>query len=156
MNWDAIGAIGELVGAVAVVISVLYLARQVRNQVRETQLDAIHEVSVGFREGIAATFMDAQLSDLFARGKDDPDVLNQAERIQFIAFIQRNYRVWEDAFYQRRDGRLDEPLWCSMERQYAALLNWPGVQWVWSVRRDFFTPDFRDYVDSVEPGPHPL
>ena len=30
MNWDAIGAVGEIVGALAVVISVIYLAVQIR------------------------------------------------------------------------------------------------------------------------------
>ena len=154
MNWDAIGAIGELLGAMAVVVSVLYLAFQVRGQVREAQLAAIHEVSEGFREGIAATFMDPYLSSVFARGKDDITVLDQTERIQFIAFIQRNYRVWEDAFYQYRAGRLDPPHWSSMERQYSALLSWPGVRWVWSMRREFFTPEFMRYVDGLEPYPH--
>jgi hypothetical protein len=156
MNWDAIGAIGEMLGAMAVVVSVLYLAFQVRGQVREAQLAAIHEVSEGFREGIAATFMDPYLSGVFARGKDDFEVLTPTERIQFIAFVQRNYRVWEDAFYQFEAGRLDEPHWHSMERQYSALLSWPGVRYVWSVRREFFTPRFMRYVDGLEPYPHTL
>lgn len=156
MNWDAIGALGELVGAIAVVVSVLYLAWQVRSQVRETKLHAIHEVSHGFREGIAATFLDKQLSELFVAAKDGPEKLSEAERLQFVAFVQRNYRVWEDAFYQRRQGRLDEPHWRSMERQYSSLLSWPGVRWVWSIRRDFYTPEFAAYVDSLEPGPHPF
>ncbi len=156
MNWDAIGALGELIGAIAVVISVLYLAWQVRGQVRETKLNAIHEVSHGFREGIAATFLDQQLSELFVAAKDDAESLSEAERLQFVAFVQRNYRVWEDAFYQRKQGRLDEPHWRSMERQYSSLLSWPGVRWVWSIRRDFYTPEFAAYVDGLEPGPHPF
>ncbi len=156
MNWDALGAIGEFVGAIAVVISVLYLAWQVRGQVQESKLTAIHETSVGFREGIAATFLDQQLSELFVKAKDGPDGLTEAERLQFVAFVQRNYRVWEDAFYQRRQKRLDDPHWHSMERQYSALLWWPGVKWVWSIRRDFYTPEFAEYVDALEPGPHPF
>ena len=156
MNWEAISASGEIIGAAAVVVSVLYLALQVRSQVRETRLTAIHEVSEGFREGIAATFMDPGLAELFVYGKDDPDALTPAQRVQFIAFVQRNYRVWEDAFYQKNLGRLDGPLWHSMERQYAALLSWPGIRWVWEIRSDFFTPAFRDYVDNVEPGEHLL
>ena len=156
MNWDAIGALGELVGAIAVVISVLYLAGQVRSQVRETKLNAIHEVSEGFREGIAATFLDKQLAELFVAAKDGVESLTDAERLQFVAFVQRNYRVWEDAFYQRLQGRLDEPHWRSMERQYSSLLTWPGVRWVWEIRRDFYTPEFAAYVDRLEPGPHPF
>ena len=156
MNWDAVGAIGELIGAVAVVISVLYLAWQVRSQVQEARLAAIHEVSEGFREGIAATFMDRQLAELFVKAKHDAESLSEADRLQFVAFVQRNYRVWEDAFYQHRKGRLDEPHWHSMERQYSSLLSWPGVRWVWKIRREFYTAEFREYVDSLKPGPHPF
>jgi hypothetical protein len=156
MNWQALGAMGEFVGALAVVVSVLYLAWQVRSQVQESKLSAIHEVSEGFREGIAATFLDRQLAELFVAAKDDAAVLTEAERLQFIAFMQRNYRVWEDAFYQMKQGRLDEPHWRSMERQYSSLLSWPGVRWVWSIRRDFYTPEFRAYVDALQPGPHPF
>jgi len=46
MKWDAIGAMGELVGAVAVVVSVLYLAWQVRSQVQETKLGPARRASL--------------------------------------------------------------------------------------------------------------
>ena len=156
MNWEAVGASGELIGAMAVVVSVLYLAYQVRAQVRESRLAAIHEVSEAFREGIGATFLDRELAELFVLGKDGPEALTETQRIRFIALVQRNYRVWEDAFHQHQAGRLSELLWISINRQYSALLNWPGFQWVWSIRRDFFTADFAAYVDTVEPGDHPL
>lgn len=156
MSWDAIAALAELLGALAVVVSVLYLAHQVRTQVREARLAAIHEISEGFREAIGATFMDPQLADVFVRGKDDPQALSEADRVQFIAFMQRNYRMWEDAFYQHRAGRVDDEHWRSIERQYASLLHWPGVRWVWSIRSDFYTPAFRTYVDAVDSVEHVL
>ena len=53
MNWDAIGAVGEILGAAALFASLIYLALQIRIQNRESQLSAIHDISVGFRESIA-------------------------------------------------------------------------------------------------------
>ena len=49
-NWDAIGAVGEIIGALAVVISLLYLATQIKSQNRESRVAAMHDISVGFRE----------------------------------------------------------------------------------------------------------
>ena len=49
MNWDAVGAIGEIVGAGAVFASLVYLAIQIRTQNRESRLSAMHDISVGFR-----------------------------------------------------------------------------------------------------------
>jgi len=37
MNWDAIGAVGEVVGAVAVVVTLLYVARQIRQANAQSQ-----------------------------------------------------------------------------------------------------------------------
>ena len=54
MNWDAIGAIGEIVGASAVVISLVYLASQIRIQNRESRAASVHLVIDGNRASIAA------------------------------------------------------------------------------------------------------
>ena len=47
MNWEAIGAIGEIVGAAAVVFSLGYLAVQIRNQNSESRASPMHDISVG-------------------------------------------------------------------------------------------------------------
>jgi hypothetical protein len=45
MNWDAVGAVGEILVAAAVVVSLIYLAAQIRNQNRESRLSAMLEIS---------------------------------------------------------------------------------------------------------------
>jgi len=45
MNWDAIGAVSEIVGAAAVVISLMYLAVQIRNQNAESKAGAMRDIS---------------------------------------------------------------------------------------------------------------
>ena len=49
MNWVAIEAVGQILGAAAVVASLGYLAAQIRNQNRESRLSAMREISLGFR-----------------------------------------------------------------------------------------------------------
>ena len=50
MNWDAIGAIGEIIGAIAVVLSLIYLSVQVKKQSEESKIAGMHNIAVGFRE----------------------------------------------------------------------------------------------------------
>lgn len=45
VNWEAVGAIGQVVGAVAVVISLIYLATEVRSNARETPLASMRSLS---------------------------------------------------------------------------------------------------------------
>ena len=48
MNWDAAGAIGEIIGATAVVVSVIYLAVQIRGQTEQAKLAATRELMSNF------------------------------------------------------------------------------------------------------------
>ena len=47
MNWNAIAAVGELAGAVAVVVSLLYLARQISQNTRAMRRTASHDAVEG-------------------------------------------------------------------------------------------------------------
>ena len=37
MNWEMISAVGQVLGAIGVIISIVYLAAQIRNQNKESQ-----------------------------------------------------------------------------------------------------------------------
>ncbi len=58
MNWDAIGAVGELLGSIAVLVTLAYLAVQVRH----AQLEARRAVSQGRGEAVR---------ELYALGTED-------------------------------------------------------------------------------------
>ena len=61
MNWDAIGAIGQLLGSVAVLVTLWYLAVQVRDARDEARRAIIQRRSDGVRENLMAIATDARL-----------------------------------------------------------------------------------------------
>ena len=81
-NWDAIGAIGEIFGAFAVFISLLYLAVQIRNQNREAKLSATREFSREF-SFLADSLTSNDLASIWVRAMSDGvDTLNPVEATQ--------------------------------------------------------------------------
>ena len=65
MNWDAIGAVGEMIGALAVVVTLAYLALQVRTSTMES--DANHvSVSSGQFMDVRSRFMER--ADVWIKG----------------------------------------------------------------------------------------
>ena len=52
MNWDAVGAIGELLGAAVVVITVIYLASQVRQNTTASRAEALRSFYRLEKEGV--------------------------------------------------------------------------------------------------------
>ena len=84
MNWDALGAIAELLGAVAVLATLFYLARQIR-QNRESVESASAETVLS---NITAAFQNAATSPELGRiifaGQENMSSLNDSERGQFV------------------------------------------------------------------------
>ena len=150
LNWEAIAAISEVVGAVAIVVSLVYLAIQIRSQNREARVASIHELNESFRNAITS-FQDPGLAELFARARNDFDSLPEAQRLQFIAMIQGIMRVWEDAYHQHQAGRLSDRIWNAMVVQFCGYLSLPGVMAVWSIRKMAYSEDFRTFVDGATP-----
>lgn len=148
MNWDALGAIGEIVGAFAVVATLIYLARQIKTQNRESRIASVHEVSTAFRRAITS-FMNPNLSDIFVRAKTGFTELSEPERLQFVSMVQQIFRVWEEAYYQYEKNRLDERIWKSMVVQFSFYLSLDGVRRVWEIRKQAYSDDFREFVDNT-------
>jgi hypothetical protein len=86
MNWEAIGAVGEIVGAVAVVATLLYLA----SQTRHTRTAVESSANIGTAEAHSrfrqALMTNADLADLLARVNADPDV-TAGEQIRLRALF---------------------------------------------------------------------
>ena len=151
MNWDAIGAIGEIVGAAAVVFSLVYLAIQIRNQNKESQAAAVHQVIEGYRSSIA-TLYNPEMAKTWILGIDDYTQLSRTQKLQFDIYLTVALRSFEDAYYQWKQKRLDDEIWRSALTPLVDVMSTNAFAHFWKHRRHHFRPEFADYVDAIEPG----
>ena len=147
MTIQDLGAIGEFIGSIAVVISLLYLASQFRTQNKEARAAAMHEIWVAFREAISS-LGDPQVADVYTRALSG-DSLTDTEQLQLIVALQRILRVWEEAFLQMRKGRLDDDVWDTIKAQYVSVISNAAFRMVWELRGEVYNRDFRDFVDAL-------
>ena len=148
MNWDAIGAVGEILGAAAVFLSLVYLAIQIREQNRESRALAIHEISEAFRNSVTP-FTETDIAVAFAKLESGEEI-SDAQRVQLNGAAQKLLRVWEEAFHQRNSGRLDVAVWNVIELQFQHFLGAKALNQAWAMRKQYYDPEFRDYVDALD------
>ncbi len=84
MNWDAIGAIGEIVGALAVVVTLAYLALQIRASTKESEANAFTVTGAQFNVTLSHLMEHA---DVWAKGNAGSE-LSAAEQIVFDALVK--------------------------------------------------------------------
>ena len=128
MNWDAIGAIGEIAGALGVIATLMYLAIQLRQSTRASRVAAVQnsmENSARFSEMIVA---DEELARIFYSGLSDPDELSATERRRFVTILNVFMRRESVAYYLYRQGALPEALWSARARAFGSSLNQPGLK----------------------------
>ena len=147
MNWDAVGAIGEIIGAGAVVASLVYLAFQIKTQNREARLSATHEISVGFRDAVRP-MMSEDMSTIFVKANTDYDSLTDIEAQRLLMGMGQLFRTWEEAFIQHQEGRLDERSWEAILKYYSMILGAPATRKGWTLRKDYLDDQFVAFVDS--------
>ena len=87
MNWDAIGAIGENIGAFAVVISVVYLAVQIRKQTAESRLAAARELSNLYIQTLRSMRVDEEFCSLYFKSIQNYADLPKEQRYRVAIFI---------------------------------------------------------------------
>ena len=149
MNWETGAAVAEIVGAIAVVISLFYLALQIRAQTNLSRLAAQHEVSRGIREA-SLLFATEDISDLFVSGNKDFDSMPESERIRLIVAITNLFRVWEEAFSEARDGHLEAANWEALSGDYSQLMGTYIFRRIWDMRKQNYHPEFQVYVDTIQ------
>ena len=88
MNWEAAGAIGELLGALAVVITLLYLATSVRQNTRIMSLSGLRDVTARWNHWSEMFASSSDLAEIVARGNIDFGSLSAAESLRYGAYVQ--------------------------------------------------------------------
>lgn len=68
MNWEAIGAIGEVAGALVVAVTLAFLVVQVRQNSKAINATITHGNIAGFNELNTLLAANPQLAEIFDRG----------------------------------------------------------------------------------------
>ena len=146
MNWDAIGASGEIVGAVGVIVSLLYLALQVRADARLRRVAHVHEQSVAFRDFLQIIATNPDIAEIHIRGLNDIRSLKPGEFARFSALLGVLFKVYEEGFYKWSEGHLDAHVWHGVQALASDLLAYPGMQAWWSTPADWYSASFGEFV----------
>lgn len=137
MSLDILGNLGEFIGALGVVLSLLLVARQLRlgheqtrrntRSVRAATFNSMVENSIRLLEHV---FRDSELADFVARAADDPDNLTPGERLRWDSYMTAGFRHFGNLLYQWEQGTMEDKMWESYRRSFRHHLHSRGwVAW---------------------------
>ena len=168
MNWDEVGAIGQVLGSIAVFITLVYLSVQTRHARSEARRAVIQSNTDGTRQILMTVATDAQLSsallkaDLASGGQPSPFVATlmeqglsheEASRVESYYWAQWNLRAQRIRYAHEfsEDSRMDFDV--RMRRTYGGT----GSEQLWYRKtKGILTTDAVRYIDNLLAQPAPV
>ncbi len=140
--------VAEIVGAIAVVVSLIYVGASV-NQNTDAILVANHHALVAMDQDTNAWFRDSEFAASFEIAMDDVSNLSPVQSRQFRTYLADKFNAWEFAFLTHNSGMMEDDIWDGWDGYYRLELKQKGHQWYWNSGREGYSPAFRVYVDSI-------
>jgi hypothetical protein len=149
-DWEAISAISQAIGSVAVVFSVLYLAAQVHRSTRIAKVAAQDTAATSLRDVTKPFAENAELARIWRMGLENLQSLSGEEQARFFHSAYQFLKAFETIHFHHVHRLMDEQIWqgwCGLLQHYIAA---PGVEHYWKLRHDLFSRRFQDFVATLE------
>ncbi len=143
-------SIAEIIGAVAVVFSLLYVGYEIQRNTKVGLASNRQEIAAR-AQGLALYSAEAGIYRLLFDESADSAELTAAEKNRLTAYIGALLRATEEAFLLNRDGLLDDEYWMTRASVMIAALRTDNARQIYIQTRDagFYTSDFTAWADPV-------
>jgi len=146
MDWSAVGALAEMVGATAVIVSLLYLAAQVRGGAEQQRIESVRTLVTGVAAHSMSLSADETLADIWLRGCADPGSLTPLDELRFRTYLNSMFKLFEQQFLMHERGFLDAEDWETMDAVHGDFVQIPGIRTYFAARGHWYRRSYIDYL----------
>ena len=147
MSLQDWGAKGELIGGLAIIVSLIYVGLQIRQGTNASRAATNQSFSAQYSD-LILQITRPEVRDIYWRGIAGLRNLEGSENAAFMALMSSIMRTYETFFFERDEGRFDSRMWDGYMAQMFDLYNNEGVREYWAIRKHQFADEFEAYVES--------
>ena len=149
MDWNAIGAVGEVAGAFAVVGTLFYLASQIRQNTRAMKASALTAITNNVQAELRSTFMNPAIASAIQKSLSVPSELTDTEIVHLQGYYVSSLMARQLEYFQHKEQLINDEVWDSLNFATRAILgNEWARHWWKAFGRHTFASSFVSYVES--------
>ena len=148
MSWEALGAIGEIVGAIAVVVTLVYLTTQIRQNTKTVQAASFDSSISSINAIRQSAYENPELMDIWARGMANPEKLSELERERYRFMIHNMMWSQWNVYFQSQVAELPN-IWAPQKIQLKRVLSQQGMKWFLENYKHELESNFQDEIDLI-------
>jgi hypothetical protein len=141
--------IGELLGGIGVVASLVYLAIQIRQNTRTVRGSTLH-LNTEIWASLFVRLADPGIAQAYVAGMLGRADIRPLHYTQFFFICRAMFVAFENQYYQMRQGVLDPDTYAAYQRSISTqFLAFRGFRLWWRQSRAVFSPAFVAHVDAM-------
>ena len=141
--------VAEIIGAFAIVLSLVYVGVQVKDSAAATRSAAVNDASEAVQSWYLEMGSNRQASDLWFNSMTSPAPLPTNDEFQFMMMMHAVMLGFQHSYLLVEEGTLDADYRDSITFALVAVKDLPGMDRYWRQRRGFLHRGFAEYVDGL-------
>jgi hypothetical protein len=157
MSFEQAVSLSQILGALAVWASLLFIGFQIRQNTRSQKVVAVSSLAAAIAAINVPAMQSPALGKALSKATRDWGSATREQRILAHYFLFSYFKLGENAWYQHKSGALDATQWAGWQTPLRAFYHSPGVQnaW-WPRRRHAFAPEFQVHLAALPLAPEEM
>ena len=148
INWEALGAIANLLTAIGVIATLIYLSIQIRQNTKAVRSSSIQNLVRSFSTTAQAVLENGYVIPLLLKANAGTDALTQEQRAQLHFWFIMTFQRFEGVYFQPDLGIVDAEVTDGFERSHIAVLASKSAQEWRANSKEIFNSGFVSYVED--------
>ena len=148
MNWEAISAIAETIGVIAVVVSLIYVSIQIRQNTKVARAATRQAIAESTENLGSDLISNGEMAEIFIKHLNGKE-LSPVENLRLQSRCYRDMAHWENIHYQFCEGLVSNDQWIGFRRNLAALLAIDVYRQYWDSESFHYSDAFRAEIASI-------
>jgi hypothetical protein len=147
LTLDQWAAIAEVIGAVGVIASLVYLAIQIRQNTDMVAANTFQAISSTSSNLVTNMFQTPELIDALLRVVNEPEEMSQREFLVLDLYFRALTRNFENYYYQHQKGFLDDEIWTGYVKALMEILHLDVGKEYWGRNKHLFGKSYVEFID---------
>jgi hypothetical protein len=149
MSLADLASIATVISGAAILVSLVYLSLQTRQNTKHTRA-LIQQGRAGWApELLLPLTSNQQLAETYVQITSGDLSIDAPQIVQYCFWLFTHFYLWEDQFYQHREGMIDDGYHEGLSLAIRARFQSPETRATWKMVRGQFAPEFRAFLDGL-------
>lgn len=151
MKLEKWAQVAEIIAAVAVVVSIVYLGREVESNTSAVRGAAMQAIAATDAEILMTVAADSELSEIVRVGQRTPAQLSPAEAFRYRMYMRQFWLSFQNIYQQSELGLIESSVWQSYRTVICGMWSLPGTRATWSDHVNILDSGFVEVVEACTP-----